>query len=340
MENLWTPKVLEKKIFTHPDLYDFLHCTTYKTLVGFIELLGSSIQGTHETPPDCLTLSPLLDAMDSMQKFIGFDLNESTTSRYFYLHSNFRYGNPKFRNWHAKMVGILETKVSFLSVEFREYFCASFGNLERLDYGTGHELHFICSLYCLYTELQLEHAELKFLVLVLFKKYLMLVHSLLRTYLLEPAGSHGVWGLDDYHFLPYLFGASQAIGHPHLRPKSMFNPDAVTVFKDTNLYFLMIAFLSETKRFSLKWNSPMLNDISQINDWKRIHDGLLRMYIGEILGKLPIMQHFLFGTVLDFQPSEEREQEPEIVIHQFQPCCANIKIPSIYFLENKEMPYD
>ncbi len=43
-------------------------------------------------------------------------------------------------------------------------------------------------------------------------RYLVLVQKLQLTYRMEPAGSQGVWNLDDYQFIPFIWGSSQLLG--------------------------------------------------------------------------------------------------------------------------------
>eukprot|EP01126_Amoeba_proteus_P063413 TRINITY_DN8740_c0_g2_i4.p1 TRINITY_DN8740_c0_g2~~TRINITY_DN8740_c0_g2_i4.p1 ORF type:complete len:224 (+),score=36.80 TRINITY_DN8740_c0_g2_i4:71-673(+) len=94
------------------------------------------------------------------------------------------------------------------------YFLNSLGNTTRIDYGTGHETAFIAFLYC-FKRLGLVAAEdYTALVLKVFVSYITLARKLQETYCMEPAGSHGVWSLDDYHFLIFYFGSSQLRGEP------------------------------------------------------------------------------------------------------------------------------
>lgn len=116
--------------------------------------------------------------------------------------------------------------------------------------------------------------------------YFNLIRRLIQIYTLEPAGSHGVWGLDDHSFLPYIFGSAQLA--PAIEdvsnipaegsrsdapdPGDVVKTDAVERERKTNMYFAAIGFIYDVKKGPFWEHSPVLYDISGIRaGWAKIN---------------------------------------------------------------------
>jgi serine/threonine-protein phosphatase 2A activator len=210
---------------------------------------------------------------------------------------------------------LLPDHLQAYSVELAPYLVNCDGNYQRIDYGSGHEASFMILLYCLdrlglvrrqqpessssSSSTDLEAA----LVLVVFNRYLQLMRKVQRQYLLEPAGSHGVWGLDDYQFLPFYFGAGQLIDHPRIRPKSILQTDIIEAYRADYMYLAAVHFILQMKKGPFGEHSPILYDIAHVPHqlWLKLNNGMLKMYEDEVLRKFPVIQHVLFGGLFPFE---------------------------------------
>ncbi|KAK2761612.1 Serine/threonine-protein phosphatase 2A activator 1 [Arachnomyces sp. PD_36] len=255
-----------------------------------------------------------------------------------------RFGNISFRRWNETVEErasslldeclpphVLEFKTASESEvsskeELKAYFIGGLGSAQRLDYGTGHELSFLAFLACIWKLNGFPKAspgvEERAIVLGVIEPYLALIRRLIKTYTLEPAGSHGVWGLDDHSFIPYIFGSAQY--SPAISPSDQTpiegslpnTPDPSEVVKanvvererQTNMYFSAIGFIRDVKSGPFWEHSPMLYDISGIRaGWGKINKGMIKMYNAEVLSKFPVVQHFPFGSLFSW------DQDPNAI---------------------------
>lgn len=271
----------------------------YMEYTGFIAILNESIKG-KPLSVDCKiseSVTKVMDLLDTFDKMIDeFPPVEQPQ----------RFGNTAFRDWLTKLK-INNTQLLQATVgdrlhtaipEIGVYLEESFGNATRIDYGTGHEMSFIMFLCCLYKIGFLKPEDNVPTVFMIFNKYISIVRKLQKTYRMEPAGSHGVWSLDDYQFVPFIWGSSQLIDQPKIYPPAKFlEDDIIEKYADEYMFISCIKYIKEVKTGPFAEHSNQLWSISAVGSWSKINQGLLKMYKKEVLAKFPVIQHVLFGSL-------------------------------------------
>ncbi|XP_073872412.1 serine/threonine-protein phosphatase 2A activator isoform X5 [Macaca fascicularis] len=201
-----------------------------------------------------------------------------------------RFGNKAYRTWYAKLdeeaenlvATVVPTHLAAAVPEVAVYLKESVGNSTRIDYGTGHEAAFAAFLCCLCKIGVLRVDDQIAIVFKVFNRYLEVMRKLQKTYRMEPAGSQGVWGLDDFQFLPFIWGSSQLIDHPYLEPRHFVDEKAVNENHKDYMFLECILFITEMKTGPFAEHSNQLWNISAVPSWSKVNQGLIRMYKAEM----------------------------------------------------------
>ncbi|XP_039765946.1 serine/threonine-protein phosphatase 2A activator-like [Pararge aegeria] len=290
----------EKAVKTITDMAIWEKSEAYMEYIGFIATLNEAIKA-KPLSVDCKVsenISKLVNLLEKLDKLINdFPPVEQPQ----------RFGNTAFRDWLAKvkmnstamLQEVINPELHLAIPEIKVYLEESFGNATRIDYGTGHEMSFIMFLCCLYKIGYLQLEDNVATVFLVFNKYLDIARRLQQTYRMEPAGSHGVWSLDDYQFVPFIWGSSQLIDQPRIYPPAKFlEEDIIDKFAEEYMFLSCIKYIKEVKKGPFAEHSNQLWSISAVGSWSKINQGLIKMYKKEVLAKFPVIQHVLFGSLL------------------------------------------
>ncbi|EJW01421.1 hypothetical protein EDEG_03954 [Edhazardia aedis USNM 41457] len=265
---------------------DFVNTPAYKKIREFIIQINKSIL----TEIQCCN-----DTVNSFLQDVYSLLKETEVNKFLEKQET----NAKFNYFHIvlekKLKSLLESRFAIENIPILyKYLFSSFGNPVRLDYGTGHELNFACFLFSL--------VELKIMKFnecyTTFLKYFEFIRMMIIELQVLPAGSHGVWGIDDYQYLPFLFGSSEMC--------KITLDGKISDSTDNGFYTAVQhskTYKTRHSNVSFEKHSPILYSLQFIENWSDIHNKIWELYEKHVLLCLSVTQHFIYSVLL---PEEEK----------------------------------
>ncbi|KAI4797649.1 hypothetical protein KUCAC02_024942 [Chaenocephalus aceratus] len=269
--------VPKKEISMVPDMGKWKRSMAYADYIGFVLALNGAVKGKKLSCEYKVseTVQKLLDLLGTLDRWI----NETPP-----VDQPSRFGNKAYRTWYS----ILDQDTSAAAAEIAVYLKESVGNRR-------HEAAFAAFLCCLCKVGALKVDDQLAIVFLVFNR---------KPTGWSPPGARVFGGLDDFQFLPFIWGSSQFVDHPTLEPRHFLEERVVDEQQHEYMFLECIKFINEMKTGPFAEHSNQLWNISAVPSWSKVNQGLIRMYKAECLEKFPVIQHFKFGSLLSIQPGK------------------------------------
>lgn len=287
---------MKKNICSDHDIEQWTMSPAYHQIVNVLQMLAEAVKSKPRSTPH--KVNPIINKILDTFKVLHQWLAEIEP-----LKTPMRFGNRAFRTWLTKVYENRQDLLKEISdnPDVWDYYCQSWGSWTRIDYGTGHEFNFLAFIAALAALGIVQPEDAEAIVFDVFWAYWDLVVAVQERYRLEPAGSHGSWGLDDYVFLPFLFGASQLIDHSEITPTNVIDPVIAKAYVPDYSYCRWIDYIYKVKKGAFAEHSRMLYSLRNVPHFTKLTGGMLKMYKGEVMDRFLVVQHFRFGQILKWE---------------------------------------
>ncbi|KAI5152452.1 serine/threonine-protein phosphatase 2A activator, partial [Enteropsectra breve] len=174
--------MMDKNYRKNPNV-DFTETEAYRRIKEFLLKIDHSVKTEEQKEPAADSTMQEISTMQQISELV-----ESTPLS----KDPARFANLAMRD----VIGGIE------KITTSEHLRQAFGNPIRLDFGTGHELNFLCYLYERHSDENLKINE----AFCILKEYFRTARRYIKKFNIEAAGARGCWSVDDYLLLPYILG--------------------------------------------------------------------------------------------------------------------------------------
>ncbi|KAI8041107.1 serine/threonine-protein phosphatase 2A activator [Drosophila gunungcola] len=298
-----------KQVHSIEDVNRWVRSQAYHDTVAYISNTSRAIQGHRMTSdfPVSEQMRQLCEIFDGLEHLLTEHTprieDTSTSVPAAQIKGNF-YGfwlRDMYQHVFRKLGEVIPAIHCRHINELGQYLRRSFGNAKSLDFGPANELMFLFFLCGLFRAGILLAKDTLAAALMLFDRYVHLVRRMVAIYALQTA-KDPVCSIDDFIFMPYLWGAAQLSLEAPFSPLQCEQAKVLESQRQDYMIVELVDFLLRTGGGGqLSQVAFQLWSILSIPTWAQVYMGFERNVVDNLLCSFHTVQHAIFGELMSFE---------------------------------------